>query len=255
MGVMTNSAALHNITDAFVKIGYKRSLIKNNYSFADLFSAGTPVRMIGQAVFGQEPFDYRSACFGIQVVKPNSQNRLIADELRALGAPQILIVNNGSTERWAVTGKETLLKATYKTNQLANIISQNADNWKPQAMIRAKSGFLSPGPRQLDFVDLGLLPALENEAAKKLDLLLSQLFHNIEQEFKKCGRPLDASNVFKVVFSLLAAKLLKDRNVATSVNIDFSHPQTALQTVSSHYGASLKELTASIPANILRESV
>jgi type I restriction-modification system DNA methylase subunit len=93
---------------------------------------------------------------------------------------------------------------------------------------------------------------LENEAAKKLDLLLSQLFHNIEQEFKKCGRPLDASNVFKVVFSLLAAKLLKDRNVATSVNIDFSHPQTALQTVSSHYGASLKELTASIPANILR---
>ena len=36
-----------------------------------------------------------------------------------------------------------------------------------------ETGFKKPGPRQLDFIDLGLMPALETEASKKLVSILT----------------------------------------------------------------------------------
>lgn len=250
MRAMVDKSLFHNIEDAFIKIGYKRNLIKSNYQYADLFSVSAPIRAIEYAIFGQEPLDYRSACFGIQTAKPNFSSDVVVNELRALGAPQILIIHNGTTERWAITEKEPLLQDKYKTAQLPDIVIKNVDDWNPKAIIRAKSGFSKPSSRQMDFVDIGLIPALEHEAAKKIDSLLSSLLHQAEEEFKKHKHSFDASVIFRVVFSLLAAKLLKDRAVINSSAINFSDPQSALNAVSSHYGASLN-ITTSIPVSTL----
>jgi len=245
---------LANIEDAFVEIGYKRHLIRKDYQYADLFStggSGVPLRSVGRAVFGQEPPDYRSACFGIQLAEPGRPSDSVVKELRAFGAPMIFIVNNGVTERWAVTEKEPRLQDKYKTATLHNVIIRNQDTWKPQAIIRAKTGFAKPDPLQLDFVDIGLLPALEHEAAKKIDSLFGVLLHHAEEEFKKRNLTFDASIIFKVVFSLLAAKLLKDRNISGSAYIDFSNPQSALKAVSNHYGSSLSVTISKLPISTL----
>ena len=77
------------------------------------------------AVFGQEPLDYRSACFGVQMAEHNRSSSALVNELKALGAPQVFIMNNGMTERWAVTELEPVLQAKYKTIDLPNIIAQN----------------------------------------------------------------------------------------------------------------------------------
>jgi len=251
--VMTKTV-LANIEDAFVEIGYKRHLIRKDYQYADLFStggSGVPLRSVGRAVFGQEPPDYRSACFGIQLAEPGRPSDSVVKELRAFGAPMIFIVNNGVTERWAVTEKEPRLQDKYKTATLHNVIIRNQDTWKPQAIIRAKTGFAKPGPLQLDFVDIGLLPALEHEAAKKIDSLFGVLLHHAEEEFKKRNLTFDASIIFRVVFSLLAAKLLKDRNISGSAYIDFSNPQSALKAVSNHYGSSLSVTISKLPISTL----
>ena len=250
MRSITDNALLHNIEDAFIEIGYNPSLIQANYQYADLFEYGVPIRTVEHAIFGQEPLDYRSACFGIETVKPNFSSDVVVQQLRALGAPQILIINNGTTERWAITEKKPLLQDKYKTAQLPEIIKSNIDEWNPKTIIRAKSGFTKPGLRQLDFVDIGLIPALEQEAAKKIDRLLRGLLHHTEEEFKKHQQPFDAAIIFRAVFSLLAAKLLKDRAVLNSPVIDFSDPESALAAVRSHYGKSLDVIT-SIPTAIL----
>ncbi|MCC6545311.1 MAG: hypothetical protein IT392_12575, partial [Nitrospirae bacterium] len=78
-----------NTIDAFKNIGYKNSLIKKDYKYADLFSVDVPIRTVGMAVFGQEPLDYRSACFGVQMAGHNRSSSALVNELKALGAPQI----------------------------------------------------------------------------------------------------------------------------------------------------------------------
>ena len=49
-------------------------------------------------------------------------------------------------------------------------------------MIRFKSGFEKPKPQQIDFIDIGLLPALEHQASSKIDTLLRRILHDAEKE-------------------------------------------------------------------------
>ena len=111
---------------------------------------------------------------------------------------------------------------------------------------KGKVRFAKPSPKQMDFVDIGLLPALENEAAKKIDYFREILNHT-EREFNKHNLLFDSAKVFRVVFSLLAAKLLKDRDVVSSTSIDFSFPLTAIQAVSNYYGSSLSVRASELP--------
>ncbi|MCG2813857.1 MAG: hypothetical protein L6245_04165, partial [Thermodesulfovibrionales bacterium] len=249
---MGDNLTFSKIDDAFVKIGYRRGLIKKDYQYADLFSPGVPIRTVGRAIFGQEPLDYRSACFGVQIAEPNRQSAALVNGLKALGAPQVFILNNGVSERWAITEREPVLQAKYKTVNLPNVITQNINEWDPKTIIRAKTGFAKPALQQMDFVDIGLLPALENQAAVKIDYLLKVILNHTEGEFKKHKLSFDSATIFRIVFSLLAAKLLKDRDVLNSSSIDFSFPQTALQAVSNYYGSSLPFIASSIPGATLR---
>jgi len=249
---MRDNPTFSHIDNAFIKIGYKHSLIRKGYQYADLFSSGVPIRTVGRAIFGQKPLDYRSACFGVQVAETGRPSFVLVNELKALGAPQIFILNNGVTERWAITEREPVLQAKYKTVNLPNVITKNANEWNPKAIIRAKAGFVKPLPQQMDFVDIGLLPALENQATEKIDYLLRAILNHTEGEFKKHNLSFDPATVFRVVFSLLAAKLLKDRDGLNSSSIDFSSPQTALQAVSNHYGSSLPLVVSKLPGSTLR---
>lgn len=238
---------INQIENAFIRIGYRQNLIQKDYKYVDLFSPDMPVRTVGCAIFGQEPFDYRSACFGIQIAELNRSTDIIVNELKAFGAPQIFIINNGKTERWAITEREPVLKGKYETASLHDVIAENCKDWEPQAIMRAKSGFTRPGPRQLDFIDIGLLPALDYEASQKIDRLLLTVLNYAEEDFRERGLPFDAPAVFQVVFSLLAAKVLKDRNSPHSKGIDFSIPHTALKAVYDQYGFSLTAPASRIP--------
>jgi hypothetical protein len=88
---MVSDSIFNNIEDAFTKIGYKHNHIQKDYRYADLFSVDVPVRTVRRAIFGYEPFDYRSACFGIQIAESTKSSFVLANELRAFGSPQILI--------------------------------------------------------------------------------------------------------------------------------------------------------------------
>lgn len=244
--IMTDKI-ISQVENAFIRIGYRQNLLQRDYKYVDLFSSDMPIRTVKYAIFGQEPFDYRSACFGIQLAEPNRSTDVIVNELKSLGAPHVFIINNGETERWAITEREPIFQEAYETASLPNVIIQNQRNWEPQAIIRAKSGFVRPRPRQLDFIDIGLLPALDYEASQKIDHLLQAVLNYAEEDFQGRGLPFDAPAVFQVVFSLLAAKVLKDRNIRNSNGINFSIPQTALKAVYDHYGFSLTIPASKIP--------
>ena len=78
-------------------------------------------------------------------------------------------------------------------------------------MLRAQSG--DPTPTQLDFFDLGLLPLLDYEVRTKLDRLLRETV-NLAIAASGQEHPFEDDQyppLFRLIFRLLAAKVLADR--------------------------------------------
>lgn len=248
-----SEAIIKPIEDAFHSIGYKRNLIKRNYSYTDFISSETMLRTIDIAVFGREPMDYRSACFGIEFLNDSFPSAFLVNKLRALGAPQLFIVRNGTSEWWINKEKESVFQEELKTERIPEIIKSNKVEWNPDSMIRLKSGFQKPKPQQIDFIDIGLLPALEHQASSKIDSLISRILYDAEKEFKRLKIPFDPSSIFSIVFRLLTAKLLQDRDIKTVPDVDLSEPMISLEAVSQYYGSLSMLNVKALPKEMLQD--
>lgn len=244
-------AMIKPIEDAFCSIGYKRSLIRKDYAYTDFFAREASIRTIDIAIFGQEPTDFRSACFGVKFFDDSSTAELVVNELRAFGAPQLFIVRNARSERWRNTQKRPIFREELRTDTLPKIIRARRKDWNPERIIRQKSGFPEPEATQLDFIDVGLLPALEHEASAKIDSLIRRVLYRAEQELKRNKIPFDAPTIFNIVFRLLTAKLLKDRDIKTEPGIDLSQPLASLIAASQYYGYQIGNKIKTLPKELL----
>ena len=245
------TADLSPIIAAFKEIGYHDNLIRFDYEFADFFEKSASTRQIKIGVFGQEPLNYRSACFGVDIRKPETLHEDSVNGLRAFGSPVIFVIQNGMTRSWQNTSQRLIPRDEFETKHLPDIIRKNKEIWKPEKMIRAKSGFKTPGPRQLDFIDLGLMPALESEASRKLDEIIRGILHVVEKAHSANKIAFDAHKTFQVLFRFLTAKLIQDSPIPQSKDIDFKSPEQTLKIVSGYYGSSEKPLIEKIPKEIL----
>ncbi len=235
---------LHVAREGLRDIGYQDELLRTTYQFADMFARNQPLRTISLAAFAQEPPSYRNACIGIAV--PPQQGSAAIAKYKALGAPQILALHpeDEKISRWKILaqGQPELLE-TIEAAYLRNAIQAHRAEWNPEHILRAKSIRFSDEAVQLDFYDTRLIPALETHVYDKLDRLLRdtlaickamyQEHHNAEPDYKA---------VFRLIFRLVAAKLLGDRQypgnwlssnaqevIASVENFYFQHlPQVAV---------------------------
>lgn len=216
-------------------IGYRPGLIQTDYEFVDLFAHKDSTSSIDFAAFGQTPFDYRSACIGIRMVPTPVSDPSEIWDLRSLGAPHLVVVSPATTQHWVIRERDAVRTDTYPTTELERRIAAKAKEWNPSVILRAKSGFAHPDPEQIDLIDVGLLPALEAEAGQKIDRMVSRVLHAVEKASERESVQFDARVVFNVLFRFLAAKLLRDRDLGTDPEIDFSNPTETLRAVDNHY--------------------
>ena len=225
--------ALQSLKRELNGLGYVGSLFQENYEFADVLSDGIEVNQIPLAAFAQDPPSFRNAAFGVAIANGHSGPELIQMH-RALGAPQIFEVNNDRILRWKVIsdGRPSLLGES-SPDQLSQVFAQNRDEWLPQRIMRAKSNALEAV--QLDFFDLGLLPLLEHEARTKLDRQLSGAVNLAIDTYKHQAKFTDDlyPPLFRLIFRLIAAKMLGDRQYPGDWNADDA--QSALQAVEAFY--------------------
>ena len=222
---------------AFSKIGYHSNWFKQDYAFSDFYASTTPQRNIHLGVFGQDPPDYRSSCFGLQFAQPGESIEEVIKHVRAFGAPQLFYVSEATVERWGIRMDGGALIEVTPTAKIAQLITDHAQEWNPSAVLRAKAGFVRPDPRNRDFVDLGLLPALEHEAATKIDELVRLTCSLAEDHYKDQQSNLNIQKLFSLIFQLLVGKLLVDRGIPTTPAIDFNNVQSVLAAVRNHYPA------------------
>lgn len=250
--------ALQIIERELRKLGYLSEALIRNYAFADVLSATGEERQVDLAAFTQVPESYRSAAFGVIMSAPDET--AIASR-RALGAPILFVIGQEDVGVWRVAAEAPpRLLERVGLDTLPELFRRNAERWRPQSVHRAKSLGQSQANYQLDFVDLGLIPAIEHEVEEKLDRLLSrvvsQLLNGLDGEWEEAA--------FRTTFRLLAAKILLDRQHPDALSWAHSPVGKVLSGIEAYYNlGQLSALTASdIPTvsvaaawTLLREAI
>lgn len=201
-------SALCKIEAALDRLGYASDRRLHDYAFADVLSPGGEVRAVDLAVFTQLPESFRSAAFGVIAGAADPAQAIM--ERRALGAPVFLAIDpSGEVGVWAVGARaQPRLLERVTLDQIDDLFARHADSWSPQALHRAKAQSAARGVYQLDFVDLGLLQAIESEVQVKLQDVLTEVIGLLAAPD---ADPVAQRAAFRTTFRLLAAKILSDR--------------------------------------------
>jgi len=239
------SEAQHHLYDAVASqirgLGYGGSRLQENYPFVDWFKPGEPRRTARLAAFGQTPTTYETAC--LAVVLPDAKSGLkLVSEYRALGAPYVFEIKKDSVSAWSVNRdpRQSRQLKLFHPDEVAQVFAENAEKWSPDAVLRAKNVKPDTHPRQLDFFDIGLIPALEHQIREKLHRLLNDA---LVEALKVSGKgwdqltPHQLEGLFRLVFRVLAAKILHDREVPGFDDLSIStSPGEVLARVEGYYG-------------------
>lgn len=202
---MSNFNQILSVFDrALNYVGYNDELIKNNSEF---FTTNTTqaTKIAPKIAFAQTPTNIRNSC--IVVISDNGKSGTEnVIQFRDTGAPLIFeyVHNENLIRRW----KSGVYKPEFIENiavgNVENAFRQNIDEWNPETIFRAKLISKDRTPTQLDFIDIGLLPAVEGDIHERLHKLLNRTFEEILK-----SEP-EIENVFRLVFRFIAAKVLID---------------------------------------------
>lgn len=222
--------AIREIEVGLIRIGYRSEAVVRDYEFADVFSAQGELRSVRLAAFTQIPESERSAAFSVIVPEGEVETEVAAH--RALGAPLIFSIDATGVSVWSVRGHgPPELRERVGLDALPELFQRNAERWSPDSVHRAKLLGQTHREYQLDFVDLGLIPAIEREIHSKLGRLLEEVIEllipggNVQRE----------EAAFRTTFRLLAAKVLQDRLHPLSEDWDKSDVTSVLAVIEKFY--------------------
>lgn len=237
---------LERIAEETAKLGYRADAVRHSYSYSDVWSSEAATRSVPFAAFTQTPPSYRSAAFAVIEAGDGDVAQQV-EKHRALGAPLIFVMEDGNVSCWQVYAKRSprLLKRV-AADDLSKLFTENRDQWSPDVIHRAKSIGRVDQIYQRDFVDVGLIPAIEGEIHTKLDRLLREaVSHTLDLTREEPVRLL-----FRGVFRLLAAKILLDRRHPRAETWDNADVRSVLVSMGDYY--QLGNETQAWPANALR---
>ena len=231
-----------NLVEGLGSLGYKGALLELDYKFADWFSPDGGERSVAAAAFGQTPVSYDSACIGV-VLANGLRCESLVNRCRALGAPVILEVDGEEIREWSVSRKTDGhgLVDTYRSNRLSEMLAARASEWRPQQLLRLKNIGSYQWNQQLGLFT-GLLPELEERIQGKLDPLLRETLSQVRLAYVSShGREPNASQIFKLLFWTLTAKVFYDRQVRSFSKLSGDADQL-LTAVARHYGEEVPRL-------------
>ncbi len=228
-------SALASIERELLEIGYDAAAMHRAYTFADVLETDADIRTVALAAFTQTPESFRSAAFGVVENAQDSASAIMSS--RALGAPIFFSIDGDDVGVWAVGAHEApRLIERVPSDQLPELFERNRETWRPQALHRAKAAGLTRDAVQIDFVDLGLIPAIEYEVQDKLHQTMAEV---LELLLPQVANPEAEKAAFRLTFRLLAAKILIDRGHPAASEWEPDDVAAVLEGIQSYYGLGL----------------
>ena len=212
------------------RCGYRSALIETEVALPE--NGRTAL-----AAFAYAPRDSRSAC--IAAIDGFTDPHQDAVACRALGTPVILVCLPDELQWWITGTTGTALRERSPASDIDRFFDQHRGSFAPGIIYRAKTMGRFDQHHQLEFVDVGLMPLIEAEAGRKLVDLLVRAVHRCKNRLGwKVVSEAEGHWLLKANFWLLAAKILKDKQVEAFVELSLSDLDTVYERLAGHYGAS-----------------
>jgi hypothetical protein len=208
--------------------GYRPDLLRTDFLFGD----GQTVPLVA---FAQSPADSRSAC--VAVLSETSGPRAAVEACRPLGTPLVFVCFQDTLQWW----KQGAISAEYRESIPANGVERffehNLATFKPEAVYRAKTWGRFRPEYQLSFVDLGLLPLVEEEVGKSLGKLIERNVAELKSSIG-WGEVTDKQGhwLLQTLFWLVSGKILRDKRVERFEDLDLNDVEEVFRRLGRHYG-------------------
>jgi len=221
--------------------GYTGSRLVSNYRFNE--------ETAPFAGFYGRPFDARSAC--LLVVESNGDARAAASRCLAAGAPTVLVCDGPALRWWGLSPDGPKQSRSFGGDQLQSLFSDYGSDLSPESIYSAKLRRPTAGssrPRQLWFVDVGLMPATERRSGEALHRMAEGVIQDFADRLgSRVQTKKHYEDLYKTVFWLLAAKLLCEKKVEGFKTIDLTDVNDVFRRVGRHY-ADMDDLPPGGPA-------
>jgi type I restriction-modification system DNA methylase subunit len=162
-------------------------------------------------------------------------------ECRGLGAPIVFVRFGIVWQIWKQSPSRPELLRMIPRTELQSFFEEHGYSLSPGSIYRAKTWGRFDTSFQLDFVDVGLMPLVEEETGRRLSGLIERIF--IESRHNLGWKDLTESReqwLLQANFWLLAAKMLQDKGVPSFTSLDLCDVPRVFESVEAHYGAKFR---------------
>ena len=209
--------------------GYRLDLLRTDFPF------GTN-QTVPLVAFAQAPADSRSAC--IAVLSATNGIHAAVEACRPLGAPVVFVCVQDALQWWKQGSKSAECLESVPACDLPQFFERNLEAFRPGAVYRAKTWGRFRPECQLSFVDVGLLPLVEEQVGQALGKLIERNVADLKS-WMGWGELTDeqAHWLLQTVFWLVSGKILRDKEVEGFEDLNLTDVGSVFQRLGKHYGS------------------
>lgn len=203
--------------------------------------------------FAQAPADSRSAC--VAVLSAANGSLLTVEECRPLGAPLVFVCSQSGLQWWKQGARAPELLENIPAEEINGFFQAHMKDFSPDVVYRAKTWGRFQSGYQLSFVDLGLMPVVEEEVGHSLGTLIER---NVSDLMNRLGwRKITEEQgqwLLHTIFWLVSGKILRDKKVAGFEDLNLSDVEEVFDRLATHYGTDPLDAGPREMVEALRES-
>jgi len=188
------------------------------------------------AAFAQSPPDARSACVAVIDMARDVQ-RAVSD-CRPLGAPVVLVCCGDQLQWWNQRAGDVELNETVPAADVPRFFRRHSQEFGPEAVYRAKVWGRCDFQYQLSFVDIGLMPLVEEEIGRKLEELIVRSVMGLKALLGWQSPSEEQGHwLLQTVFWLVSAKMLRDKELENFADLALTDVEEVFRRLAGHYKA------------------
>lgn len=234
-----------SIRDPLRECGYRPDLLRTDF----LFGEGQTAPLVA---FAQAPADSRSAC--VAVLSETSGPRAAVEACRPLGTPIVFVCFQDTLQWWKQGARSPEYRESIPADNVERFFADNLGAFKPDVVYRAKTWGRFRPEYQLSFVDLGLLPLVEEQVGKSLGKLVERNVAELKSSIGWEDTDDQGHWLLQTVFWLVSGKILRDKRVERFADLDLNDVEEVFRRLGRHYGTQPLVIDSRKKLEGLRES-